>query len=92
MGEDETNTLITETLLDSPAEVRRIKDQIIRYIKYMANIQKLAHSTIPVLLYAVFNFYTINSESKSSLHFQIHTREKKEYKEKLPTHTNKYFI
>ena len=60
LGEDEANTLITETLLDSPAEVRRIEDQIIRYIKYMANIQKLAHSTIQVLLYAVFNFYTIN--------------------------------
>lgn len=37
LGKYDANTLVTETLLDSPAEIRKIEDQIIRYIKYMIN-------------------------------------------------------
>ena len=60
VGKNDANSLITETLLDSPAEVRKIEDQIIKYIKYMINNQKLAHATIELQLYAIFHFYSIN--------------------------------
>ncbi|MGH9984135.1 MAG: hypothetical protein ACRD8W_09280 [Nitrososphaeraceae archaeon] len=60
LGKDNVNTLISETLLDSPSEVRKIEVQIIRYINYMINVQKLSHATIEVQLYAVFHFYSIN--------------------------------
>jgi integrase len=60
LDKTEANSLITETLLDSPAEVRKIEDQLIEYIKYMNNEQKLAHATIEVQLYAIFHFYSIN--------------------------------
>ncbi|MGH9953588.1 MAG: hypothetical protein ACRD5J_18360, partial [Nitrososphaeraceae archaeon] len=55
LGKDNVNTLISETLLDSPSEVRKIEVQIIRYINYMINVQKLSHATIEVQLYAVFH-------------------------------------
>jgi integrase len=60
LGKNDANSLITETLLDSPAEVRKIEDQIIKHIKYMINNQKLAHATIELQLYAIFHFYSIN--------------------------------
>lgn len=90
LGKDQANTLITETLLDSPAEVRKIEDQIIRYIKYMINFQKIAHATIEVQLYALFHFYSINRVNLNRNYISKFKPAERRAQKMLPTHTNKY--
>jgi hypothetical protein len=40
------NILITEDLLDPPAAIRQVEDQIIEYVKYLSNIRKLGSSAL----------------------------------------------
>jgi integrase len=56
----DANTLIYDTLIDSPAEIRQVEDKLIVYIKYLDNVEKLSYSTISVRLAAILCFYTIN--------------------------------
>jgi integrase len=60
LGITNANTLICDTLIDSPAEIRQVEDKLIEYIKYLANVEKLSYSTISVRLAAILCFYTIN--------------------------------
>jgi integrase len=54
------NLLITDDLLDSPAKIREVEDQIIEYAKFLINTRKLGSATIHLSLFAIFNFYSIN--------------------------------
>jgi integrase len=56
----DANSLITSEMIDSPAAVRRAEDQIIEYLKYLANTDKLSPASINVRLAAILYFYTIN--------------------------------
>lgn len=56
----EPNLLITDDLLDSPAKIREVEDQIIEYVKFLINTRKLGSATIHLSLFAIFNFYSIN--------------------------------
>jgi integrase len=60
LGITDANTLIHDTLIDSPAEIRQVEDKLIEYIKYLDNVEKLSYSTISVRLAAILCFYTIN--------------------------------
>lgn len=54
------NELITPDLIDSPAAIREVDDQIIRYIQYLTKVEKLASATISLRLSAILYFYMIN--------------------------------
>ena len=52
--------LITPVLLDSPAEIRKVEDSLIKYLKYLNQVKKLSYNTTNVRMAAIFHFYTIN--------------------------------
>jgi integrase len=54
------NKLITSDLIDSPTTIRQAEDQIIEYLKHLANAEKLARASIDVRLAAILYFYNIN--------------------------------
>jgi integrase len=60
LGINDANALITPDLIDSSAAIRQAEDQIIEYLKHLANVEKLAHASINVRLAAILYFYKIN--------------------------------
>jgi integrase len=60
LGLTSANELITPDLIDSPAAIREVDDQIIRYIQHLHKTEKLAPATISLRLSAILYFYMIN--------------------------------
>ncbi|MGH9979864.1 MAG: hypothetical protein ACRD8Z_29090 [Nitrososphaeraceae archaeon] len=60
LGLTSANELITPELIDSPAAIREVDDQIIRYLQHLNKTEKLAPATIGLRLSAILYFYMIN--------------------------------
>jgi integrase len=57
---NDANDLIAPSLLDSQAEIRKVEDTIIGYIKHLSQVEKLSYSSIHVRVCAIMHFYSIN--------------------------------
>lgn len=62
------NRLITPTLLNSQTAIHKVEDQIVKYVKYLKENERLSYNTIHVRIFAIVKFYSINRIKLDSKH------------------------
>ncbi|MGH9985376.1 MAG: hypothetical protein ACRD8W_15655 [Nitrososphaeraceae archaeon] len=77
MNIGDANALISQELINSPAKIQEIENQLIDYVSYLQKEEQLSYATVHIRLSAVFHFYTINRVNLNKTYVSKFLQQKK---------------